>query len=124
MDPPDITFPLGNSLLIWTTLLLLYSSFFVAVRTWARWQLSWSWADGIFVGGYVSFSSTSSSLTRADPSNQLAALAQCTTVYLAVVRYGLGSELEDRVLVKHETWMQVWCPVRPFHQTTVRPDQA
>lgn len=104
MDPP---FPLGNSLLIWTTLLLLYSSFFVAVRTWAKRQLSWSWADGIFVGGYVSFSSGPSNLTRADPLNQLAALAQCTTVYLAVVRHGLGSELVDRVLVKRETWMQV-----------------
>lgn len=54
MDAQGGVFPLGNSLIIWTTLLLLYTSLFVAVRTWAKWQQQWSWADGVFLAGYVS----------------------------------------------------------------------
>lgn len=45
--------PLGNALIVWNTLLLLCSSCFVAVRTWAKWQHHWSLADGVFVAGYV-----------------------------------------------------------------------
>jgi hypothetical protein len=45
--------PMGNALIVWTTIFLLWSSFFVAIRTWARWQQHWFWADGVFIAGYV-----------------------------------------------------------------------
>jgi len=54
MTTPEYRWPLGNSLVIWTTILLLYTSVFVAMRTWGRWQQQWSWADGVFLTGYVS----------------------------------------------------------------------
>jgi hypothetical protein len=47
------TMPMGNALIVWTTIFLLWSSFFVAIRTWARWQQHWFWADGVFIAGYV-----------------------------------------------------------------------
>jgi hypothetical protein len=56
MTTPQITRPIGNALIIWTTLPLLWSSFFVGIRTWAKWQQQWSYADGVFVAGYVSCS--------------------------------------------------------------------
>ncbi|KAM0714980.1 hypothetical protein Q7P37_009445 [Cladosporium fusiforme] len=88
MDEHDNRFPLGHSLLIWTTLLLLYSSSLVIIRTWAKWQHQWSWSDWIFVAGY------------------LAALVQCTTIYVAIEKYGLGSGVQDRETNKDEEWME------------------
>lgn len=54
MEEQELRLPLGNWLLIWTTLLLIYSSSFVIIRAWAKWQQQWAWADWIFVAGYVS----------------------------------------------------------------------
>jgi hypothetical protein len=57
--------PLGNALIIWTTILLLSSSSFVAVRLWAKWQQSRPLADGVFVAGYVCMPQDSSALFAA-----------------------------------------------------------
>lgn len=39
--------------------------------------------------------------------SQLAALSQCITTYLTVGKYGLGSDVEDRVISSGEAWMKV-----------------
>jgi hypothetical protein len=60
------TIPMGNALIVWTTLLLLWNSFFVAIRMWAKWQQHWSLADGVFVAGYVCTSNHPFRKSRAD----------------------------------------------------------
>jgi hypothetical protein len=54
MTTPESRWPLGKYLFIWTIILLLYTSFFVAMRAWGKWRQQWSWADGVFLTGYVS----------------------------------------------------------------------
>jgi hypothetical protein len=39
--------------------------------------------------------------------SQAAVLAQCITVYLAVVHHRLGSESENHVVDSYESWMEV-----------------
>jgi len=60
MGEQATTIPLGNALIIWTTILLLSSSSFVAVRLWAKWQQYRPWADGVFIAGYVCASRSAS----------------------------------------------------------------
>jgi hypothetical protein len=66
MGSQESTIPIGNALTVWTTLFLLWSSFFFAVRVWAKWQQHWSSADAVFVVAYVWAVKGSFGKTRAD----------------------------------------------------------
>jgi hypothetical protein len=42
---------------------------------------------------------------------QAAAVAQCTTIYLAIAHRHMGSGPEDYVVIEYESWMEVSFPV-------------
>jgi len=44
-------------------------------------------------------------------SSQVAVLAQCTTIYLAISRFRMASSPEDYVVTDYENWMEVGLPV-------------
>ncbi|OQO02776.1 hypothetical protein B0A48_11058 [Cryoendolithus antarcticus] len=69
------TFSLSNLLLVVTSILLVWTTLFAAVRVWAKTQSQWHWADYIFLGGYVFCA------------------AQCATICLAIGQYGFGAEV-------------------------------
>lgn len=46
-------------------------------------------------------------LTALTKKSQLAALSQCIATYLTVGKYGLGSDVEDRVISSGEAWIKV-----------------
>lgn len=48
-----------------------------------------------------------SSVEHAKNLLQVAVLAQCTTIYLAVTRLQLGITPEDYVVTGYESWMEV-----------------
>nr|OQO30673.1 hypothetical protein B0A51_01948 [Rachicladosporium sp. CCFEE 5018] len=68
-------FSLANLLIVVTSILLVWTTLFAAVRVWAKTQSQWHWADYVFLGGYAFCA------------------AQCATICLAIGRYGFGAEV-------------------------------